>query len=85
MPMSRAKTQPEPTPTVAVTAQPLAVTPAQAAPMLGVQQSTLDLWRKQHKGPRYLRLGGKRSRVLYKVSDLEAWLDSHLVDVETGE
>lgn len=83
MPMSRTKTQLEPTPVVAVTAQPLAVTSAQAAAMLGVQQRTLEIWRKEGRGPRYLRLAGKRSRVLYKVSDLEAWLDSHLV--EPGE
>lgn len=88
MPRTKSLSQPaqlEPMPAVAVTAQPLAVTPSQAAAMLGVQQRTLEIWRKEKRGPRYLRLGDKRSRVLYRVRDLEAWLDSHLVDVEAGE
>ena len=38
---------------------------------------TLAVWRHQGRGPRFIKFG---NRVLYLGSDLNAWLDSHLVE-----
>lgn len=40
-------------------------------------QQTLAKWRHEHRGPRYLKAG---KRILYRGSDLNAWLDSLAVD-----
>lgn len=47
-------------------------------PELGVlaTRGTLSQWRHRGEGPPYLRFG---NRVLYRGSELNAWLDSHLV------
>lgn len=37
---------------------------------------TLKRWRKQGKGPSYLRVEG---RILYRYRDLMEWVDSNLV------
>lgn len=42
----------------------------EAAAYLGVKPYTLELWRCRKKGPRYFKLG---SRVMYELTDLEAW------------
>lgn len=68
-----------PTSLATTLSQPLSVRPIQAAKMLGIQQPTLEKWRKAGGGPRYLRVGTKHSRVLYRTCDLEAWLAEHLV------
>ena len=39
-------------------------------------RGTLSQWRHQGKGPRYVKFG---NRVLYKGSDLNDWLDAHMV------
>ncbi len=44
-----------------------------AADYLGLSPTTLETWRVHGKGPRFLKLG---RRVLYRVSDLDAYLDS---------
>ena len=49
---------------------------AQVADLLGIQQQTVRLWRHLGKGPRYVRLGGRYGRVLYRVSDVDRWLES---------
>lgn len=56
--------------------KPLAVTPAVAAKMLGRSYGTLANWRSTGTGPRYARNG---QAILYRVADLEAWLDDHMV------
>ena len=35
---------------------------------------TLERWRPQHKGPSFLKLGG---RVVYRIEDIEAFEASH--------
>ena len=35
--------------------------------------STLRAWRVKGKGPRYYKIGGK---ILYKQSDLDAWIEA---------
>lgn len=54
---------------------PLAVRPKDAARLLGVSERTL--WRWTDEGRiRCLRVGGERGAKLYRVSDLEAFLES---------
>ena len=46
-------------------------------------KGTLAVWRCERKGPRYTRFG---NRVFYLGSDLNGWLDSHVVEPRaTGE
>lgn len=52
---------------------------AEAARMLGISPRTLANWRAQGRGPAYVRLGKSRSPVLYRVGDIESWLESRLV------
>jgi len=40
-----------------------------------ISPRTVERWRQQRVGPRYLKLGG---RVLYRLSDIEAWELSRL-------
>jgi len=51
----------------------LSVKSTVAAEMLGLSRGTLANWRAEGRGPRYIKLGRD---VLYRVSDLEAWLDA---------
>ncbi|HEX7006466.1 MAG TPA: helix-turn-helix domain-containing protein [Alphaproteobacteria bacterium] len=44
----------------------------QAATFLGLATSTLNRWRSEGCGPRYVRLSGRA--IGYRRSDLEAWL-----------
>ena len=41
--------------------------------MLGLSRGTLANWRAEGRGPRYVKLG---KDVLYRVSDIESWLDA---------
>jgi predicted DNA-binding transcriptional regulator AlpA len=49
----------------------------QAAAFVDLSVSTLEAWRKVNRGPRYLRVGRK---VRYRISDLEAWVNSCAVE-----
>lgn len=52
------------------------LTTVEAALLLRVAKSTLERMRVQGTGPRYLKVGpGKRSRVLYRQAEIDAWLD----------
>jgi len=44
-----------------------------AAPLLGITPGTLQVWRCQGKGPRYIKSG---SKVIYRLRDINAYLDS---------
>lgn len=47
-----------------------------------IPKRTLEQYRYLSKGPRYLRIEG--GRVLYRKSDVDAWLASQVVDVRTA-
>ena len=52
----------------------------EAAAFLGIRPNTLEVWRTQKRGPKYSKIG---SRVLYDISDLEAYFASrsiHTID-----
>ena len=58
----------------------LAVDTHQASAVIGVDRRTLANWRSLGRGPRYVKLGeGASAPVLYRVADLEAWLEANLV------
>jgi hypothetical protein len=44
--------------------------------VIRAKTQTLANWRHLKKGPPYIKAGGK---VLYRLSDLKAWLESNLV------
>lgn len=52
------------------------LTTGEAAHVLRLSPRTLERFRVEGTGPRYVKAGpGKRARVLYRKEDLEAWLD----------
>jgi hypothetical protein len=51
-----------------------------AAAYLGICPRTLDNWRSQRRGPRFIRVG---RRIVYRVQDLEAYLDAGIVEAGT--
>ena len=53
---------------------PAALSTADAAAYLGLSGDTLTSWRSLGKGPRYVRLGRFRARILYRVRDLDDFL-----------
>ncbi len=50
-----------------------------ASKILGCAPRTLDNWRSQGRGPRYVRVG---RRIVYRLSDLREWMEERTV--ETG-
>lgn len=51
-------------------------TTEEAAELLAVDKRTLANWRARNKGPCYVRVSSKNSKVLYRYDDLCAWADS---------
>ena len=43
------------------------------APRLGVAPGTLENWRVQGVGPKFIKTPGKRGKVLYDPADIELW------------
>lgn len=56
---------------------PTNLTTEEAADYLRVSWRTLYRWRAQRVGPAWTKVG---QRVVYRRSDLEAWLDRHRVE-----
>ena len=54
---------------------PLVISEMRAARLLAVCYRTLARWRKAGVGPRYSRVGIGRGRIVYRVVDLEAFLE----------
>lgn len=49
------------------------------AEMTGIPIATLKYWRQDNRGPRSFRLSdgpGRAGRVVYRRSDVEAWIDA---------
>jgi len=55
------------------------LTEQEAAQIVGVSVHCLRAWRWRKQGPKYFKLG---SCVRYTLRDLNAYLESHLVDPE---
>jgi predicted DNA-binding transcriptional regulator AlpA len=52
------------------------LTPAEAAELLGTTTRTLGQQRFEHRGPDYIKLGGK---IGYRLSDIDAYIMRSLV------
>lgn len=56
----------------------LFLTTVEAATLLRISRRTLERMRVDGTGPKYLKVGpGKRSRVLYRETEILRWLESH--------
>jgi predicted DNA-binding transcriptional regulator AlpA len=54
---------------------PVFLTCVEVTQMLRLSPKTVEKMRLEKRGPRYLRLGeGGRSKVIYKLDDVEEWL-----------
>ena len=58
----------------------LSVSANEAAAMLGVSLRTLANWRTLGIGPAFVRVGRVHSRTLYRIDDLNTWLDNNRVE-----
>lgn len=53
------------------------LTTAEAADFVRLSPRTMERLRVQGTGPRYIKAGrGKRAKVLYRVADLQEWLEA---------
>jgi transposase-like protein len=53
------------------------LTSSQLAKRWGMSSQTLSNWRNEGKGPRYRKMGGLKSRVIYPLEYVEAWEKEH--------
>ena len=53
------------------------ITTERLAKALSLSSRTLSNWRVRSEGPAFTRAGG---RVLYKTSDVQAWLDANRIE-----
>jgi len=62
------------------------VSTAEAATLLAVRPKTLREWRCNRTGPAALKLGtGRRARVVYRLSTLEAYVRASVTSVTGGD
>lgn len=61
---------------------PMVVNEHGAAARLGIAPATLRNIRSQGRGPKYCRVG---RRIVYRVADLESYLEAHVVDPEASQ
>jgi len=57
------------------------LTEKQVAAMLNINPATLNNWRQQGKGPKYVKVGGS---IRYRYTDVELYLEKNAVET-TGE
>ena len=58
----------------------LALDNERAAAAINVSPGTLSNWRGEGRGPRYLKTSSARNgHVLYRIADLEAWLEEQMI------
>lgn len=53
------------------------LTEAELAERLGVTASAVSAWRKQGKGPDYLKVEGRMGTVRYPETWVDEWAESH--------
>ena len=49
----------------------------QAAPFAGHAEGTLENWRTRGIGPKFIKMPGRRGKVLYDPDDIEAWREAN--------
>lgn len=56
------------------------ITPQQLADRWHMSNDTLTNWRVKKQGPAYMKLGqGRASKVMYRLADVEAFEEIHMV------
>lgn len=55
-----------------------------AAEYIGVSTRMLNNWRYRGTGPKYIRTGAVKSPVVYRIRELDAWLDEREDATERG-
>lgn len=58
------------------------LTSTETAKFLKVTHATIINWRRSGSGPQYINMGPRLVR--YRLSDLESWLDSQIVQSSRG-
>lgn len=62
-----------------------ALSSAQAAAMLGIKPTTLEIWRCQGKGPRFVKLGNaKQAPVVYSREEVQRWMEERTFASTSG-
>ena len=62
------------------------LTPIQVALCLSVSTHTLQGWRSNSIGPKYIKLGsGINASVRYRSDELESWLNQHPLPTDNAE
>lgn len=62
-----------------------ALSSAQAAAMIGVRPTTLEIWRCKGKGPSFRKLGtAKQAPVVYARGEVQRWLDERTFASTSG-
>ncbi|HVS73686.1 MAG TPA: helix-turn-helix domain-containing protein [Phycisphaerae bacterium] len=56
--------------------QKVLLTTAEAAQVLDLRKETLDAWRQQKRGPKYVKVG---SNVRYRRTDIDAYIERNVV------
>jgi hypothetical protein len=64
---------------VMIATSPGGLPSAAAASYIGVAPKTLSNWRALGEGPPYVRLGKAHARIVYRVSDLDRYLEERVV------
>lgn len=54
------------------------LSPTDLAALVGVDKRTLALWRAQHKGPEFIRLG---RAIFYRRADVVTWTNSSAIGI----
>ncbi len=67
------------------TSDKLAVSERHAAELCGLSHDTLRRYRRQGRGPRYVRVGGPNGPVRIRIADLDDWLNSQAVGNRADE
>lgn len=53
------------------------LTNVEAAAMLGLQPTTLEIWRTRGKGPKFVKLGSsKQAPIRYNEEEILSWLET---------
>lgn len=56
---------------------PKLLTNSEAATMLGLKPTTLEIWRTRGKGPKFIKLGvSKQAPIRYSEAVIIAWIES---------
>jgi hypothetical protein len=58
---------------------PAALPSIPAGAYIGVTRKTLSNWRSLGVGPAYARLGKSGARIVYRVVDLDRYIEEHMI------